>query len=235
VPDMQTVMDPAADPEILARQFGAIAGPIFLGVFFAILLQFAGYSAMVALMGDDRPTVGQALATGIKSVPSLLVVLILFVLAYAVGALVIFVPFSLIAGVAGAPALAFIGIIPVLLFVVWLMARMSLTMPAIVIGGNFNPFGAIGDSVKLTGPNQWQIMLFWVVIVVITTVASLILSGMVGVVAALMGSGTLQMLIVGLINGATGMITGMLYCALAAAMFLQLSGPSTDLIEETFD
>ncbi len=234
-PDFASIVDPTSDPEVLAAQLGTMIGPIFLGFFFALLVQFAGYSAMVALMGDHRPTVGQALSAGIKSVPSLLVVTVLFALAYVIGAMLILVPISLIAGVAGAPALAFVGFLPVLIYIVWLMARMSLTMPAMVLGGTLNPFGAIASSVKLTGKNQWAIMLFWFVIVAVTGVINLLISMVFGLFVALLGSGTIAMLILGLVNGVTGMAVGMLMCAIAVAMYAQLSGPSTAAIEETFD
>ncbi len=235
IPNFQALIDPTADPEVLAAQMGEMLGPVFLGFFFGAIVQFTGYGAMVALMGDNRPTVGQAITAGLKAVPSLFVVFLLFALAYVIGALVILVPFSLIAGVAGAPALGLIGVLPVLVFVAWLMARMSMTMPAMVLGGTLNPFNAIGESFKLTGPKQWLIVVFWVVIVAVITVISLLVSGIFGLLIGLLGSGTTAMLLLGLVSGGVGVVNGIITCALAAAMYTQLSGPSAQVIEDTFD
>lgn len=235
IPNFDALIDPTSDPDQLAAQMGEMLGPVFLGFLLALVIQFGGYGAMVALMGDHRPTVGQAIGAGFKAVPSLFVVMVLFALAYVIGALVILVPLSLLAGVAGVPGLALVGIIPVLVFVAWLMARMSMTMPAMVLGGTLNPFNAIGESFKLTGPKQWLIVLFWVVIVAIITVISLLLSGIMGLVTSLLSTGATAMLLLGLISGAVGMANGIITCALAAAMYAQLTGPSTSAIEETFD
>ncbi|MFU7528753.1 hypothetical protein ACM64M_09530 [Qipengyuania sp. ASV99] len=235
IPDFQMLADPTADQEVVAERMGELVGPL-LGVgAVAAVFQFAGYGAMVALMGGDRPTVAQALGTGFKIVPSTLAIMILFAIAYVIGAVIIILPISLLVGVAGAPALGFIGIIPVLIFVVWLMARMSLSMPVLALGGTLNPITAITTSFRLTGPKQWQILLFWGVLFVAFTVISLLFNGIVGVLAALLGTGTLALLIAGLANGLTGMVSGMIICGLAVAMFTQLSGPSVAAIEDTFE
>lgn len=235
VPDMQTLADPTAPPEAVMEQFRAFLLPM-IGMFLVLMLiQFVGYSAMVALMGDKRPTVGEALKSGIMSVPSLIAVMILFALAYFIGSFIILVPFSLVGAATGSAALGIIGIMPVLLFVIWLMARMSLIMPAIVIDGILNPFKAIVKSFQLTNAKQWQIMLFWFVIFAIMFIVSLILNGIVGVFAALLGTGTASMLIVGLVSGSIGMVSGMVTCAIAVAMHTQLSGPSVADIEDTFE
>ena len=235
IPDMQTFADPTADPDIVAARMGEALGPLIGGGLVAGIIQFAGYGAMIALMSNERPTVGESIATGFKIVPSTLVVMLVFMLAYVIGGVIVMIPFAIISGVAGSPALGMIGVIPVLLYVIWLMARLSMTMPALVLEDSLNPFKAMGRSIALTGPKQWQIMLFWVVLVVIFFVISLLFNGFFGVVAALMGTGTTAMLIVGLANGITGMASGVLICALSVAMHGQLAGQGASGIEETFE
>jgi hypothetical protein len=235
IPGMQTFIDPTADPDIVAAQMLEMGGSIILYGLLAAIIQFAGYGAMIALTGKHRPTVGEAIVSGFKIVPSLFVVLIVFVIAYFVGAFLLLLPFSLLAAASGSGALALIGIIPVLIYVAWLGARLSMTMPVMVLEHNLNPFSAMGRSISLTGPKQWQILLFWVVLMVVFVVVSLLFNGVVGLIAALMGSGTTAMLILGLANGATGMASGILICALSVAMHSQLSGPNAATIEEPFD
>ena len=235
LPDFQMLTEPGADPEILAERMGAMIGPL-VGVFGLLsLFQFAGYGAMIGLIGPDRPTVAQALVTGFKIVPSTIVVMILFAVAYFIGAVVIIVPFSILGGVAGLPSVALIGVIPVIIFVGWLMARLSMTMPVLVLGDTLNPFTAMKASFRLTGPKQWQIMMFWVVLLIAFTVISLLFNGGVSLIAALFGTGTAALLVTGLANGLTGMASGMMISGVAAAMHEQLSGPSLDSIQNTFE
>ena len=235
IPDMQTLADPSTNPEVMAARMTEILLPLMGIVVATMVVQFVGYATMVALMSDERPTVGQALAAGVKVLPGMLVILLLFGLVYIIGAMLIMVPITLLAGVAGAPALGLIGVFPVLLFVVWLMARMSMSMPVMVLGGRINPLGAISASFAMTKPKQWPILLFWFVIFVVMTIIGVLVSGVSGLIAALVGTGTASMVVLGITNGAWGMLSGMIVSALAVAMYAQLSGPSASAIEETFD
>lgn len=234
VPDMQTLVDPMADPEVVAAQMGSIAGPLIVGGIFSMICQFAGYAAMVALMGDTRPTVGQALGKGLKTVPSLFAIAIIFLVMYFIGAVVIILPISLLAGLAGSALIGVIGFLPVVLFVAWLAARTSMSMPVMVLEGTLNPITALTRSFSLTKPKQWAILGFWVIIIVIMVIASLIFTSVFGLVAALAGTGLVSALILGLATGLSGMVYGMVLCAIAAAMHSQLSGPSAEAIEDTF-
>lgn len=223
VPDIQMFMDPTIDQAVLQERIGEVLGPILSASFFAAIFQFAGYGAMVALMGKARPTVGEALGKGLRIVPSTFVILIMFMVLYLVGAILVMLPFSLIGGVAGLPALGVIGVIPVLLLAAWLLARFSMSMPVLVLGGTLNPITAFSQSWRMTKPRQGAIMVFWTVIFVIFTILSLLFNGVVGLLAAIAGQGTAQLLIVGSSNGFTSMLSGMLTCAIAVAMYGQIS------------
>ena len=67
------------------------------------------------------------------------------------------------------------------------------------------------------------------------TIASLLFNGAIAVIAAIAGSGTVVTAITGLSNGLTGAIGAAIGCAVAVAMYMQLSGPSQSAIEETFE
>lgn len=234
VPNMQALVDPMADPDVVAAQMEGLIGPLIGGGLFSLAFQLAGYSAMVALMGDNRPTVGQALGTGAKTVPSLFAVTLLFFVMYFLGAMVIIVPISLLAGLAGSAVFGIIGVIPVVLFVAWLAGRVCMAMPVMVLEGTLNPITAITRSFALTKPKQWPIIGFWAVIIIVMIVASLIFTGVFGVIAALAGTGLVSAMILGLASGFTGMVYGMVLCAIAVAMHGQLAGPSEAAIEDTF-
>lgn len=234
IPDMQTLVDPMADPDVVAAQMEGIIAPLIVGGLFSLAFQLAGYSAMVALMGDNRPTVGQALGTGVKTVPSLLAVALLFFVMYFLGAVAIVVPISLLAGLTGSAALGFIGLLPVVVFVAWLAARVSMAMPVMVLEGTLNPITAITRSFALTKPKQWPIIGFWAVIIIVMIIASLIFTSVFGLIAAVAGTGLVSALILGLASGLTGMVYGMVMCGIAVAMHGQLAGPSVEAIEDTF-
>ncbi|MBD2842767.1 hypothetical protein [Erythrobacter rubeus] len=235
IPDLQAVMDPAADPEVLAAQLQDKLGPL-LGVgIVAMIFQFAGYGAMVALMGNARPTVGDALKAGLKVVPSTFGVLVIFILAYVLSAIVISVPVGIIVSLSGLASLAFIAAIVVLAFVVFLLARMSMSLPVLVLEGTLNPIKAVSRSFRLTGPKKWSIMLFWGVLFAAYMVVALLLTSIFGLIAALAGDSVVAMLILGLTNGLLGMGIGMIVSGLAVAMHGQLAGPSEAELTSTFE
>ncbi|WP_299196688.1 hypothetical protein [uncultured Erythrobacter sp.] len=234
-PDAAAMSGANADPDIAAQQMFAMLGSLFLWAVPLTLVQFAGYGTMVALIGADRPTVGEALVSGIKATPSMFVIFLLFILAYLIAAIVIMLPFGLIAGVLGAPWLIFVAFIPVLGFIFLLMGRLSVTMPALLFEGSLNPVKAMVRSFQMTATKQWQITLFWAVIFIVYFVISFLITGLIGVIAALISSSTTAALILGLVSGALAMVSGILICALSVAMHSQLSGPSVAAIEETFD
>lgn len=234
IPDMQSIVDPTADPEVVAAQMGSIAGPLIGVGLLSLLCQFAGNAAMVALMSDARPTVGQAIGNGIKTVPSLLGLAIIFFLMYFLGAMAIIIPFSILGGLAGSPLIAGIGFIPVVVFVAWIAARSSMSMPVMVLESTLNPVKALTRSFELTKPKQWPITGFWTIIIVIMVIASLIFTSVFGLIAALAGTGLVSALILGLTSGLSGMIYGMVICAVGTAMHGQLAGPSVEAIEDTF-
>lgn len=235
MPDMQMLANPTTDQSVIEERMGEILLPFFGAMFVLSLFQFAGQSAMVALMGDDRPTVGQALGQGIKAVPSLVAVMLIFFASFMIGTSVFLIPVSLIAGALGSEAMVLVFIPVILIAMAWLMARLSMTLPALVLGETLNPITAMTSSFRLTGPKQWQILLFWVVLYVVIVIINLLVGGLVGVLAALIGPGTTGLAISGIANGLIGALISMLFCAIAVAMYGQLAGAGEAEIRDTFD
>lgn len=210
-------------------------GPILAVGLVASVIQFTGYGAMIALMGGTRPTVGEALTTGAKSVLSIIAGFVIFLVLYMVAALVIMMPIAMLAGAIGVPGLAAIAPLFVFTIAVFLMARFSLTMPVIVIDNVLNPIKAVKRSWDLTGKSQWGVLGFWVILGVAYLVISLLLFGVLGMVAALAGGGTSSTLILGLTNGIISLVVSMVLCGLLVAMHGQLAGPSNEEISSTFE
>lgn len=236
MPDFVALTEPGADPEVVLAQFQESLVPILMVSGVAMIVQFAGYGALIAMMGGARPTVGEAITTGFKITPSMLAVFVLFFLLYFIAAVVVSLPFALIAGLLGAGALAgVLAVLPILLVSVYLAARMSMSMPVVVLENTLNPFAAILRSFKLTHKKQWSILIFWTILFVAYMVVALLFTGGFGVIAALAGGGTATALILGVANGALAMAIGMIVCGLAVSIFEQLSGSDKGEVASVFE
>ncbi|MGB3712220.1 MAG: hypothetical protein WA985_11070 [Erythrobacter sp.] len=234
LPDFGIMMTPGVDDAQmeawLRENAAAVTG---LGLF-ALFMNFTGYGAMIALMGRRRPTVGEAIRQGIRIVPSTIAAMLLTIIVYVIAGIAIVTPITLLATLSGMAGLAIIGVLVAFVLIIWLISRLSLTMPVLVIERTLNPVKALVRSFRLTKPKQWPITLFWVVLFAVYTVISLLVTGLFGVVAALAGTGTAATAIMGLANGAMSMAVGTLICAIAVAMYGQLAGPGAGDLEETF-
>ncbi len=235
IPDFASFVDPTTDPEVMMAQMSELAGPLIFWGLLAMVFQFAGYAAMIALVGSTRPTVGEAIKAGFKSVPSVIGAMLLFFILYFVVAFILMLPFGILAAVANLAIFAVIGPILILAVVVFLMARFSMTMPVIVLEGVGNPFTALKRSWQITGPKQWPVLGFWAVLFIAYFVISILVAGVFGVIAALASGATGSALILGMFNGLLAMAVGMLVCGLTVAMYGQLAGPTKENVSETFE
>lgn len=235
IPGMEELVVPGADPEIVQQKMLDLIGPIATYGVIGSVIQFVGYGAMIALMGDNRPTVGEALSTGAKSVLTIIGGFIVFIVLYMVAAIVIVTPIAMLAGAAGIPGLAAIAPLFVIAVAVFLMARFSLTMPVVVIDHVFNPLKAVKRSWDITGRSQWGVIAFWGILFIAYMIISLLLMGVFGVVAAIFSGGAGGSLILGLVNGLISLVVAIVLSGLVVAMHAQLSGPSDRQISETFD
>jgi len=240
LPSMTELSDPGADPNVVMAQFQENPAPLITVGALGLIVQFAGYGAMIALMGKARPTVGEAIVTGFKITPTMIAVFVVYFLLYFLGAVLVVLPLALIAGFSrgGETVGAIVGalaVIPILLVAVYVAARMSMSMAVVVLEGTLNPFSATLRSFKLTHKRQWSILIFWVVLFALYFVIALLFSGGVSAIAALAGGGTLTALILGVTNGLLGMASGMIMCGLAVAIFQQLSGPDAGEVSSVFE
>lgn len=235
IPGLEDFIDPTTSPDMTPEQMMELVAPIFGWGIPIMLIQFIGYNAMVALMGNGRPTVGEALGTGAKAVPSIIAAFLIFMIAYMLASIVVVIPFTMLAAVTGVGALGVIAPFMVMAVAIFLMTRLSLTMPAVVIEEMLNPIRALKRSWDLTAPHQWRVMGFWAILVVAYLVISLLITGVIGVVAAIAGGGMASKLILGVTNGVLAMVVGMVQCALAVAIHSQLAGPSEAEVTSTFE
>ena len=203
----------------------------------SLLLQSVGHMAMLALLTDrTRPTVGQALGIAVRAFPTLAATILIVFAGYLLGAL-IYAVFAGVLGVAtGIEMLTFVLILLLAGVMVYVMVKLSLTMPAIVIEKVLNPFAALTRSWRLTRGNSLRLFLFYLLLVLIYLVIATVFGGGIMLIATLAaGEGTLSLVVTALVSGLFGAVASLLITAILAAIHRQLAGPSAESLGATFD
>ncbi len=162
------------------------------------VIQGIGLLAMLALLRRRAsPTVGEALATGSRSVAS-------YIAAQLLQTILLAAVIGLIVGLLslGGQALAVLGVLIAAVVICYLLTKFSLVSPVIGIDGELNPLRALVQSWRLTAGNSLRLFLFYVLlllaVVVVSAVASLVLGllfALGGEQAALLGSAVTSALI----------------------------------------
>lgn len=203
----------------------------------SLLLQSVGHMAMLALLTDrTRPTVGQALGIAVRAFPTLAATILIVFAGYLLGAL-IYAVFAGVLGVAtGIGMLTFVLILLLAGVMVYVMVKLSLTMPVIVIEKVLNPFAALTRSWRLTRGNSLRLFLFYLLLVLIYLVIATVFGGGIMLIATLAaGEGTLSLVVTALVSGLFGAVASLLITAILAAIHRQLAGPSAESLGATFD
>jgi hypothetical protein len=241
MPDLLTSLQGTEDPELIYSVLAESMGPLMGYGLLAILAQIIGYLGMISLMGDDRPTVGEALKRALTMTPSAIGATLLLMVAYVLVAIVLSLVLGVIVAALGSLAgegtvlaLTFVSVIVTLLAVVYVVTRFTLTMPAIVLDGLGNPVKAMMRSWQLTNRHALKIFAFYALLFISYLVISMLLGSVFGLVAVAFGGGTGSALVLGLANGLIGAAVAMVFSGILVSMHQQLSGVSSQRIEDTF-
>lgn len=222
---MDVLTNPDASEELIKKaveKLMELMTPFMLWSAVLNVVQHVGYGAMMAVMGRARPTVGEALATGAKAVLPVVLALLLYFSTFFALAIII----SVILSPAGAGAATFIATILTVLIGMFLVARLSLTLPAMVLENRLNPIAAMTRSWRLTGVSSGNVFGFWMLVIVCYFVIGIIVSSVGSLIAAAVESEGVQALIQGLFSGGFAMAAGIVVSACAVSMFHQLDGHS---------
>ena len=197
------------------------------------IAQAIGVLALLALLTDrSRPTVGEALKAGATSLLPYIAAQLLLGMVAGLG----FVVLIAIGAATGSMGLATILFSVGFVGLAYVMTKTSLTAPVIVIEGLRNPVRALRRSWELTSGNSLRLFAFYALVllafIVIMTVISMII-GLLALVA--LDSGILSLIVNGVLSGLAGALMGVYFVAIVAASHRQLSGPSAEAINETFE
>ena len=220
---------------VVMRQAMHAYGEIAPYVIVLLLVQSVGYMAMLALLTDQRrPTVGEAMAIGVRCLPALIGAMLLFFLGYVLASLplgLIVVGSMLVLGTQLGPAVG--GTVDILVLI-WAVTRLSLTLPVIVIEGLHNPVRALVRSWQITSGTTLRLISFYVLLAVAYLVIGFALWALVNLLSAATGTGEAVKVISGAVSGVIGAVTSIVLTAILAAVHRQLAGPSHEAISETF-
>lgn len=231
LPELMNTLATTQDPDQMMAILQAHAGKLVTFGLLATIAQLIGYLGMIALMGDDRPTVGEALRRAFAGLPTAIGATLLLVLVYIVVGLGMSVVLGLLAAGAGAvggeglaAVIVMLGVAAVMVAVLYIVTRFTLTTPAIVLDRLANPVTAMKRSWNLTRANAMKIFGFFALLFVAYMVIALLLGGIVGVIAAALGGGAATALVNGLFNGVLGAGVAMVFSAILTSMHQQLTG-----------
>ena len=238
LPKMQNTKDPMAAMQPLMALYAKVLPYVLV----MMVAQTIGKLAMMALLTDyRRPTVGEALAIGLKSLPTLIVVGLLLMLGYAVVAFALALVIGVLVAVLGmiSPVLSgLMAVVAVAAFIGALLVvftRLSLVTPVVIIERISSPVQAIKLSWNMVKGNTRRLLLFFMLLGVAYMVIALIAGGVLGVVVGLIvGKGSAMALGTGIVGGLIGMAASVVFTALLVAIHRQLAGESAQSLAETF-
>jgi len=200
------------------------------------LVQTVGTLAMLTLLRDrSRPTVGQAINSGLKGLLPAIGTSLLLVIGITAVALII----GLVAASLGETAGAIVGSLLVLIlmvFFVYLMVKLSLWAPVIAVDKVRNPLHVLRRSWRLTKGNSLRLLVFYVLLGLVYIVVSIILGLLIGTLALVLGESA-GLILSAIVTGLIGAVASVIYVAVVAAIHRQLSSPwaAAERVSDTAD
>lgn len=209
---------PAETPEQAMAQLSALGPRFFFTMIVLGLVQAVGVMGLLRLLTDrDRPTVGEALASGIA-------MLIPYILTQILQALLFVAVLGIPAGIliaVGNPGATALAIVLLIAGILYLFARFSLVSPVIAIDRVTNPLAALQHSWALTRGSTARLLVFYFLLFLALAVIFIVASIVFGLIFALAGE-TVAQIGNGLVASATNAIWVAVFMAVLAAVHRQL-------------
>jgi hypothetical protein len=216
VPGVDAVFD---SPEAMQAQMLAFYSDYGWVFVLVALVQIVGSLALLALLRDrSRPTVGQAIRTGMRGLlPAIGVSLSLIVGSIALLTVVLLIT-------ATVPLLGSTLLLVLLGVIGWVFIRMSLSSPIIAIDKLNNPIQVLRRSWQMTRGHALRLFAFYVLLGLVYLVISLVIGMIVGALVAVLGEDA-GLIVSSVISGLLGAIASVIFVGVIAAVHRQLSSP----------
>lgn len=195
------------------------AWPWLLGM---AVCQVIGTLAMLALLTDrTRPTVGEALKLALHGALPVIGAQLLAGMGFAAAALI---PITL-AAMTGSQVLASLVIAACLGALVYVMVRISLVAPVVMVDGERNPVAALKRSWNLTRGNAGRLLLFYALLLIGFGIVILLVGGLADLLLRLALGVELGTALGTLVSAALQAIMAIFFMAIYAATHRQLARP----------
>lgn len=205
-------------------------GPVVAGMVMIGLLQAVGTIALLSMLTDhNRPTVGDAIGTGVKAVLPYLGTILLQGLLIAV---VLGLPLGAAIASGSNVAAALVGIAAFVCFV-YAYVKFSLAVPVIAIEQQYNPVAVLRRSWNLTKGNSFRLLGFYLLLFVAVIVLTMIAGIVLGLPLALMG-GSVAAFGSALVGALTNTAMVIVFMGVLAAVHQQLAGTPDDAVSDVF-
>ena len=197
-----------AEPEkMMEMMAGFYASYWWIFVLLALVSAVGMLGLMTLLTDRARPTLGEALMTGVRYLPTYIAAQLLQGLLIA---LLIMIPIA-IGAASGVVAIGVLLGLVAVIGAVYLFVKFSLSSPVIAIEQTYNPIAALSRSWALTKGNSLRIFGFFVLLFIALVIISGLVSVLFGLVFALLG-------------GEAAMIGNGFISAISSAMMLRSCG-----------
>jgi hypothetical protein len=223
--------DPDAAMQALMAQMNAIYAenwPLLLGL---LVIQFIGSMTLLALLTDrGNPTVGEALGTGLRSIPSYLAAQLISALG---AGLAVGLPAAILAAFAP-PAVTVLVTIVLIVLVIYLFIKFALIAPVIAIEGERNPVAALRRSWRLTKGNSLRILLFLFLLMFTIGIIATLVSAVLTLILSAIGE-PVTTIGIDVVSGLVNAVVTVIFLVVTVAIHRQLAGPSNEALAETFE
>ncbi len=200
-----------------------------VGIYLIVLqvAQYAGLLTMVALFARRRPTVGDAIKTGLMALIPLLILQILLTFALTLASALIFALLSL----AGNAAIA-LGVALLIGVALYLAGRLFPVIGAIIFEKRYNPVKALSASFRMTRGHGGKLVAF----LVLLSIAGLIISTVAGLpialITALISNAEVALFIDAAFAALVGSILTAIVAALIVSVYRQLTATPNEAPEQ---
>lgn len=197
------------------------AWPWLLGM---AVCQVIGTLAMLALYTDrTRPTVAEALQLALRGALPVILAQILAGMAFALVAMILIT----IAAMTGLQVFATLIVALCLAALIYLMVRISLVAPVVMVDGERNPIAALKRSWALTRDNAGRLLLFYALLLIGFGIVILLVGGLADLLLRLVLGVELGTALGTLVSAALQAVMAIFFMAVYAATHRQLARPET--------
>lgn len=196
------------------------------------LVQAIGSLAILTLFTDrSRPTVGQAIRSGVSGVLPYLGAQILFGLGIGIVAVVVLG----VAGISGSGAVTAILITALIIAMIYLSLRLILVAPVVAVEQERNPITAMKRAWELSRGSAGRMALFLFLLFLAFGIVIAVTLALIGALLAVTVGADAARTIAAVLSSAMTSVMSLYFIAVLAAIHRQLSGASPQSISETFD